>query len=232
MIYYNRHRNDVLELMAEGTRVRRSYAKFLRIDLGLELFFQLSGQLILLCLSVTETPTTGGLESFFQKADNFYFGLSIALGFRTVYMAYLKTVAVEKPYFGIIAKSVLFVWIMVSGTLRIIVLVLYFTPSFGLFSSLHHWRKEQIPFASKYRDQVNKTGMLYLYKTNITKEQWDEIDRYDYDLETGPSYSEYTIYHLDQYFIFFWIILLVHIFINIVIKLALAQTFRFEMKHL
>ena len=106
--------------------------------------------------------------------------------------------------------------------------MLYFTPSFGLFSILHHWEKEQIPFASKYRNQVNKTGILYLYKTNITKEQWYEIDRYDYDLETGPSYSEYTVYNLDQYFIFFWIILLVHIFINIVIKLALAKPFRFE----
>ena len=101
MIHYNRHRNDVLELMAEGTRVRRSYAKFLRIDLGLELFFQLSGQLILLCLTVTETPTTGGLEALFGKGNDFYFGLSIAIGLRTIYMAYLKNVAVEKPYFGI-----------------------------------------------------------------------------------------------------------------------------------
>ena len=52
LIPYKRHRNDVLELMVEGTRVRHSYAKFLRIDLGLEVMFQLSGQLILLCLTV------------------------------------------------------------------------------------------------------------------------------------------------------------------------------------
>ena len=101
--------------------------------------------------------------------------------------------------------------------------MLYFTPSFGLFSSLHHWRKEQIPFASKYRDQVNQNGILYLSEPRLILPI-----KNDYDLQIGPSYSEYSIYHLDQYFMFFWIILMAHIFINMVIKLALAKPFRFE----
>ena len=143
-------------------------------------------------------------------------------------MAYLKTVAVEKPYFGITSKIVLFAWTMVSGTLRLIVMVLYFTPSFGLFSILHHWRMEQIPFASKYRNQANKSGMIYLYNANITKDLWDEIDRYNYEDKIGIHYSAYTVFSMDQYFKFFWIILIVHLIINIIIKEMTSAHFRFE----
>ena len=214
--------------MEEGTRVRRSYAKFLRIDLGLELFFQLSGQLILLFLTVTETPTTGGLESLFKKSNDLYLGLSVAFGLRTVYMAYLKTVAVEKPYFGLTSKFVLFTWIIVSATLRLMTLMLYFAPGFGLFSTLHHWRREQIPFAGQYRDQIQTNGTLYLYKMNITKDQWNAIDRYDYDDKKGVHYSEYTVVSLDWYFIYFWIIIMVHTSFNIVLKLAISLSFRFD----
>ena len=227
MMHYNGHRNYVLELMAEGTRVRHLYAKFLRIDLGLELIFQLFGQITLLLLTVTETPTTGGLELLFRKADNFYLGLSIVLGFRTIYMAYLKTVAVEKPYFGITSKIVLMVWTIVSAGLRLIVMVLYFTPSFGFFSILHHWKKEQIPFADQYRDQINKTGTLYLYKVNITKDQWDKLERYSIKEKKGPDYHAYTVFSLDWYFTFFWIILMIHISINIIMKLVISTHFRF-----
>ena len=163
----------------------------------------------------------------FKKADNFYFVLSIALGFRSIYMAYLKTIAVEKPYFGFTSTIVLLVWTMVSGTLRLIVMVLYFTPSFGLFSILHHWRKEQIPFASQYRDQINETGILYLYEANITKEQWDQIDRYDYENKRSIYYSAYTVFRLEQYFRYFWIFMMVHIIFNIIIKGITSPHFRF-----
>ena len=226
MIHYNCHRDKVLKLMAEGTRVRHSYAKFLRIDLGLELIYQLFGQLILLMLTVTETPTTGGLELLFKKANNFYFILSIALGVRSIYMAYLKTVGVEKPYFGITSKAVLFAWTMVSGTLRLIVMVLFFTPGFGLFSILHHWKKEQVSFAPKYENLINENGMIYLYGVNITKEQWAEIDRFDYENERGVHYAEYTVFSLDRYFFFFWILLMIHLVINIIIKGVTSVHFR------
>ena len=142
-------------------------------------------------------------------------------------MAYLKTVAVEKPYFGITSKIVLMVWTIVSAGLRLIVMVLYFTPSFGFFSILHHWKKEQIPFADQYRDQINKTGTLYLYKVNITKDQWDKLERYSIKEKKGPDYHAYTVFSLDWYFTFFWIILMIHISINIIMKLVISTHFRF-----
>ena len=115
----------------------------------------------------------------------------------------------------------------VSGTLRIMTLVLYFVPGFGLFSILHHWRKEQIPFADQFRNLINTNGKLYLYKMNITKDQWNQIDRFNYEDKIGIPYPEYTVLPLDQYFIFFWILLIVHMSLNVIIKLAISSSFRF-----
>ena len=116
---------------------------------------------------------------------------------------------------------------MVSGTLRLMVILLYFTPSFGLFSTLGHWRMEQIPFAERYWNQIEKDGILYLYKVNITKEQWDEIDRYDYENKRAVQYTAYTVFRLDQYFRYFLILLMIHIVINIIIKGVTSPHFRF-----
>ena len=122
----------------------------------------------------------------------------------------------------------LFAWILVSGTLRIMSLIIYFAPGFGLFSTLHHWRKEQIPFAEQYMNQINANGTLYLYKANITKDQWNEIDRYDYYDNIGPHYSAYTVLALNRYFFFFWILLMVHTSFNVILKLTISRPFRFD----
>ena len=226
LIKYNKKRNDVLKLFKEGTRVRQSFGKFIRIDLGLEVFFQLSGQVIYLLLTTTTSPTTGGLEILFKKSNNYLFVLSIALSLRTIYFAYLKTVSIEKPYLPTTSKLVLFAWIIISGTLRLMVVVLFFTPAFGLFSTLSHWRMEQIPFAEQYRNQIETGGTLYLYQANITKEQWNKIDRWDYTNNVGPHYTLYTGFNLRQYFLYFWLILIVHVFINILVKIATSEHFR------
>ena len=106
------------------------------------------------------------------------------------------------------------------------VILLYFTPSFGLFSTLGHWRMEQTPFAEKYRNQIEKAGTLYLYKTNITKEQWNKIDRYNYNTDNGPHYSEYTGCSLTEYFLYFWVIMFIHVIMNMLIKAATSRPFR------
>ena len=172
------------------------------------------------------TPTTSGLENVFKKSSSFFFVLSIAFSLRTLYFAYLKTVSIEKPYLPTTSKVVLLIWIIISGTLRLMVNVLYFTPAFGLFSTLSHWKLEQIPFAEQYRNQIDRSGTLFLYKANITKEQWNKIDRWDYINNVGPSYSDYTGFGLHQYFLYYWIILFFHVLINILVKLVASKHFK------
>ena len=84
-ILYEKYRDDVLKLNKNGETTRRNYARFIRIDLGLQVFFQLSGQIIYLLLSSTNSPTTGGLEQMFKKTSDALLALSVAISIRKVF---------------------------------------------------------------------------------------------------------------------------------------------------
>ena len=145
--------------------------------------------------------------------------------FRTSYFVTLKSIAIEKPFFPTTSKLVLFLWIMISASARVLVLVLYFTPGFGLFSILSPWKFEQIPYGEKYRN-FKSTDVLYLHKANIT---WGDMNRWDYNDPTNPippPYTLYTAFTLTHYFIGFWIILLLHVVSNIIIKKICSEHFR------
>ena len=90
---------EVLRLMKEGPSLRRKYASYVRIELGMETHLQLSSQIILWLLGRTQTPTTGGLQNMFQQVGDWFLGVSIALSIKTLFFVYLKTEKLIKPYF-------------------------------------------------------------------------------------------------------------------------------------
>ena len=65
--------DKLLARLQDGARIRKQYAKYLKTELGLETFYQLPIQIILLLLARTSTKTNGGLEAVFGKAE--FFGL-------------------------------------------------------------------------------------------------------------------------------------------------------------
>ena len=144
---------------------------------------------------------------------------------RTSYFTTLKSIAIEKPFFPTTSKLTLFPWIMISATTRVMVLVLYFTPGFGLFSILSHWKFEQIPYGERYRN-LTPTDVLYLHKANVT---WSDMNRWDYSDPTNPTpppYTLYTAFTLTQYFVGFWVIFFLHVISNVIIKKICSKHFR------
>ena len=108
-------------------------------------------------------------------------------------------------------------------------MIIYFTPSLGLFSILNHWRYEQIQFTVRTNRNIQPNDMLWLY--NSTPILWSEIDRWNYDgmrQATPPTYSIYTGYSLETYFYIFWVILGIHIYSNVCLKLIFSRDFRLE----
>ena len=59
----------LLARLQDGARIRKQYAKYLKTELGLETFYQLPIQIILLLVARTSTKTKGGLEAVFTKAE-------------------------------------------------------------------------------------------------------------------------------------------------------------------
>ena len=87
-------------------------------------------------------------------------------------------------------------WGTVASLRRVLSIIALFIPSLGLFSILHHWQWEQIPF--KVRLEYARRGFLTpedkiaLYGLNETI-YWTELDRWDYSDPQDPHPPFYSI---------------------------------------
>ena len=122
------------------------------------------------------------------------------------------------------------VWTVFSVSKRLLVLVMYFTPSLGLFSLLYHWKAESIPFAvsqkSKWREgMLSQSQHLHLH--NNRSVLWSEIDRWNHSASPSPpAYSLYTKLELRENFWLFLAILTIHTVCVGLTKYVLVPDFR------
>ena len=181
--------------------------------------------MIYLLLSSTDTPTSGGLEQMFKQTDEVFLALSIALSVKTIYLVTLKSISTLKPFLGFTSKLVLMLWIIFSVSARVMAIVLFFTPSFGLFSILGHWKLEQTPYSETLNERFEATNnTVFLYNTKPFT--WTDLNRYNYTSNTPPHYNVYTYFSLKEYFLGFWILFFMHIFMNALAKTLCSEDFR------
>ena len=182
----------------------------------------------MLLLSTTETPT---VENIFQEKKAFWIlSLSILWSIRTLFILNLKYIKIQKVYCPMMSQISVLVWTVFSVSKRLLVLVMYFTPSLGLFSLLYHWKAESIPFAvsqkSKWREgMLSQSQHLHLH--NNRSVLWSEIDRWDYSASPSPPpYTLYTGLSLRTYFWLFLAILGLHTLAVGIAKFILVPDFR------
>ena len=122
------------------------------------------------------------------------------------------------------------VWTVFSVTKRLLVLVMYFTPSLGLFSLLHHWQAESLPFSVSQKSRWREGGLQqghHLQLHNNRSVLWSEIDRWDYSASPSPPpYTLYTGLSLRTYFWLFLAILGLHTLAVGIAKFILVPDFR------
>ena len=215
-------------------------AHFVRIDLGLEVYYQTLAQILLLLLAKTKTPTTGGLETMFdQKAKILgielypeqFLIISILWSFKSCIMTRLNSIRSEKVVFSFTSKVVVMLWSFFGALRRLLTMIAFFIPSFGFFSILYHWKAEEIPFTSrlKYAKKfgVSSSDKIELYGLNETV-YWEELDRWNYTKPqnpTPPDYSIYTFLTLQETFIAFLGVMVLHIAVLLVAKCFTSQDF-------
>ena len=173
----------------------------------METLYQVALSIVLLLFTRTETPTTVGLESFFEK--NTFLGLkaspstiitiSVIWSLKTCVFLHVKSIRVEKKGFCGFKTTcgALFPWAVFATTRKVASIVIFFVPSLGLFSLLHHWQAENIPFKArldmekKSHDITHDNIELY----NMTKTiSWSTLDRWTYDDMKHPKAPPYTLY--------------------------------------
>ena len=168
-------------------------------------------------MSATATPTTGGLETVFEK-DSFLglnlkpqavLTLSVVWSLKSCIKLHMKTLKTAKGFFPSTTTLFVLFWSIFATLRRVLALLTFFTPSFGLFSILFHWEAEKIPFKMRTdyarKFQINPTDKIGLYGLNETV-YWSELDRWTYEdplYPRAPHYSLYTGLSLKMSFVAF-----------------------------
>ena len=94
--------------------------------------YQTAGQILLVLLAVTATPTSGGLEKMFENNNKEALIFSIIWSIKTLFTLHLKSVKIEKVFFPLICQISLLVSLLLLSSLSFWILL---STSFS-FSSL------------------------------------------------------------------------------------------------
>ena len=198
---------------------------------------QVTVQILILLLSQTSTATTGGLESVFNQKT---FGmepetvlvLSITWSILSCVRTHTKIVSLDKGCCGITSKIVIFIWGSFATLRRVLSLIILFVPSMGLFSILHFWRTEQVPFKVRKeyakRFTIRPDDKIALYGLNETL-FWNKLDRWDYsnpENPTPPPYSEYTLLSLKDTFLAALILFFIQFLLILTVKILTSADFK------
>ena len=122
-----------------------------RLQLGLETFFQLASNVVLLCYVYSLTKTSQGLAALFKQysltiwnitfSSDFILGMLLAMNLITfVRVNFNCTVEGYGSDCKLIGKMLLLICIAIGSFTRISSITLYFAPSLGLFDLLHHYQ--------------------------------------------------------------------------------------------
>ena len=216
-------------------------ATFVKTEIGLEVFYLILVQIILLLMSRTTTATTGGLETMFDTDTVILgidinpltlLGISTILSLKSCIFSRLHTMKSEKIFFPSVSQMVVIVWSIFAVLRRILIMTAFFIPSFGFFSLLNHWKFEQIPFQSRLDYAIDfgikESDKIELRGLNQTI-YWKELDRWDYTIADNPTPPDYCIYtgaSLKIYFCLYFVLMAVHFVVIYIAKNLTARSFK------
>ena len=203
--------------------------------IGLEVFYQVAGQIILLFFAKTATSTTGGLQEVFNQQKGLFgikdplavLAISIAITLKSCITLHLKTIKTEKQFVPTTSTIFILLWGLFSSMRRIISMVCFFIPSLGLLNILYHYKAEQIPFSIWQKYGKTQKDQIVLYGLNQTV-LWGEMDRWDYSTSnegTPPSYTEYTGITLRWTFALFFLISALQFVTTLIVKIYTSKKF-------
>ena len=203
----------------------------------MEVTVQITVQILILLLFKTDTPTTGGLTTIFSQTafgldPITFFVLSTSWSLLSCVRMHTKLISLEKGFCKFSSKFFIFLWGTFANLRRVLSLVAFFIPSLGLFSLLHHWKWDQIPFKPRLdyalTHPISPNDQIKLFGVNETL-FWSNLDRWDYsnpNNPTAPPYSTYTLLSLKQTLLAGAGLFGVHMLVILITKLLTSPAFK------
>ena len=191
---------------------------------------QVTIQILLLLLNRTNTPTTGGLELFFDDATTILI-LSVTWSIISAIKTHTNLTILDKGFCPTSSKLVVLAWAFCATLRRILSLVTLFIPSMGLCSLLHHWKWEKVPFHFRHEiaNKISPWDKISLSGLNETV-LWSQFDRWNYndDIPSPPNYNVYTLLTLQQTFIALIVLTILQFIAIFVVKRCISTDFKEE----
>ena len=132
--------------------IRKQLTDHTKIQISFETWFQLFATNFMLFYSDSRTKTKQDiLYGFFQQEDHVFMGITISSKtiiyflclfniFSLLFSYYREIVKGYVCNYSIIGKLAAMLCILCNCTIRIMSLILFYTPVFGLFDLLHHYQ--------------------------------------------------------------------------------------------
>ena len=224
------HMVETMHLLHIHKKIKMQIRESAKVELALESFTHVAAQLFLLMLATTQTPTVSGIIT--SQCWNSATGslvLSILLGMKSCVLLHMKFIVQEKIFFRVFPKMALFIWAVFAASRRVLCIVSFFLPSFGMYSLLHHWQAEQIPFCIRLKSANNISASDGLELHSMTRSVlWSELDRWDYSgtIPLPPHYSLYTGLSLKWTFVAFALLFVCQFIILAVVKTCTSREFK------
>ena len=228
--------SNALGLLKRCKSIRKQVVEGLKHELSLENIYQVSAQIILILMARTKTPTTGGLQKFFDK-DSFWglsmpismaLSLSVIWSLKSVIWLHVRSIAIDKEYFRFTAQLFVALQGLIVATKRITTIVAFFMPSLGLCNLLHHWKAEQLTFHSRLNREIGPDDEIRL-KDMTERVYWSQLDRWDYTDPSKPLPPDYDIYtglSLKRTFATFFMIGVLQCVLLFIVKMVFSKGFR------
>ena len=191
-------------LIKQWEKIKWEVSNFIKLELGLETIYQLSGQVILLLMAFTATATEDGFSEIFKKGPSqegedsiikdsisasvktigidpeahaiFLLTLSILFSFKTCISSHFKILMAKREYFPWKPKLLVALYSFFGCTTRVVAIVAFFAPALGLFNLLRHIQAEQTAYDANFEGYFVKDGMIQFGDSNVT---WNELDRWE-----------------------------------------------------
>ena len=212
----------------------------MKLEFGIENYLTVITQTLLVLLSITETGTTSGFESLFDRKTTFLgfemkpetiLILSIAISLKSCFMTHVKVLTKEKGFMPIVPKLIVIIWTMFGALRRVFSIIAFFIPTLGLYNILYHIQWEQIPYESRRlyarENTIKDSDRIYLHGLDEDI-KWSDLDHWNYtdpNNPTPPTYALYTGMDLQQSFIAFFCILFLQFITIFVAKCLTVRDF-------
>ncbi len=207
------------QLEAERVAWRKLVTELKRNENVFENSLQVGILLILSALSLSDTKTVHGQQTSIGVERNALFvAISMLASLKTLTFGTLAFLAMEKDGFLPSAgKAILGLYLFLSVSARSLAVVLYFTPVLGLFDTMHHHKLGSIPISRHFVEEA--FDLTRFNETHFVVTTYGEAWR-----RITPE--DLTVFSLRQFYVAFFVLLLLNCLANVAILAAFVPGFR------